>query len=73
MLSSANSCGDAFRSAVRPSGLAAATELAPGAAGIIKILNDEPRPAPAAVSKRNETYRSVNLYGVEADGRPVVT
>lgn len=73
MLSSANAAGDAFRSAVRHSDLAAATELALVAAGIIKILNDEPRPAPASVSKRSEAYRSVNLYGMESDGRPVVT
>jgi hypothetical protein len=73
MLSSANSCGDAFRAAVRHNDLAAATELALVAAGIIKILKDEPRPIPTSASQRNETYRSVSLYGVEADGRPVVT
>jgi hypothetical protein len=72
MLSSANACGDAFRAAVRQSDLAAATELAVVAASIVKILNDEPTPIPAPAPQRNETYRSVSVYGVEG-GRPVVT
>lgn len=73
MLSSANSSADAFRAAVRHSDLAAATELALLAAGIVKILNDEPKPIPSPAPQRRETYRSLSLYGLEPDGRPVVT
>jgi hypothetical protein len=69
LLSASRSSSDSFRSAVRHSDSAAATELATVAASILKLLADETPAAPVTSCKK---CRSINVYGMD-DGRPVVT